>query len=77
MFKSNSDSELSRFEKCELEAAKINSFFSILAERQVVVTMFKMPFKTKHFNKGQKVWIQYLSGAMSAKVIGRYRKKFR
>lgn len=39
--------------------------------------MFKMPFFTKHFNKNQKVWIVYLSGAMSAEVVGKYRGKGR
>ena len=37
------------------------------------VLMFKMPFKTNHFNKNQKVWIQNLSGAMAARVAGRFR----
>ena len=39
--------------------------------------MFKMPFQTKHFNKNQKVWIQMKTGAMAAKVAGRFRGKGR
>lgn len=40
------------------------------------VMYFKMPFVTKHFNKNQKVFIQILTGAMAAKVIGKFRGKF-
>jgi len=43
----------------------------------VKVTMFKMPFQTPHFNKNQKVWVQFFTGALAAKVVGRYRGKKR
>jgi hypothetical protein len=39
------------------------------------VKMFKMPFKTNHFNKNQKVWVISLSGNLSAHVIGKHRGK--
>lgn len=29
---------------------------------KVNVVLFKMPFQTKHFNKGQKVWVQTIAG---------------
>lgn len=45
--------------------------------KQVTVTFFKMPFKTKHFNKNQKVWIQITTGAMAAKVAGKFSGKYR
>ena len=32
-----------------------------------------MPFQTMHFNINQKVWVQYLTGDQSAKVVGRFR----
>lgn len=41
------------------------------------VMHFKMPFKTNHFNKNQKVWVQYLSGAMAAQVTGKFRGRGR
>ena len=41
------------------------------------VEMFKMPFETKHFNKNQKVFIQYGTGDMAAKVVGKFRGKHR
>lgn len=37
------------------------------------IYMFKMPFKTKHFNKNQKVWVQMTTGAMAARVTGKFR----
>ena len=71
-------SELQRFHECEYEACVLNSFFSIMYKSVIVtVIMIKMPFKTKHFNKNQKVWVQITTGAMAAKVVGRYRKKYR
>ena len=41
------------------------------------VLMFKMPFETNHFNKNQKVWVQLTTGAMAAKVVGRFRGRGR
>ena len=37
------------------------------------VRMFKMPFSTNLFRKGQKVWVVFMSGAESAECVGRYR----
>lgn len=37
------------------------------------VRVAKMPFRTKHFNENQKVWLQEMTGALAAKVVGRYR----
>jgi len=39
--------------------------------------MLKMPFRTKHFNINQKVWVRRLSGTMAAEVKGRFRGKGR
>lgn len=36
-----------------------------------------MPFKTKHFNKNQVVWVQLTTGMMAKKVIGKFRGKNR
>lgn len=41
------------------------------------VQMFKMPFETNHFNKGQKVWIVFGTGDEAAYVVGRYRANYR
>ena len=41
------------------------------------VKSFKMPFQTNHFNKGQRVWIVFLTGAMAALCFGRHRGKHR
>jgi hypothetical protein len=41
----------------------------------VIVTLFKMPFETTHFNKNQKVWVTMFTGAMAAKVTGKFRGK--
>ena len=35
--------------------------------------MFKMPWKTKHFNKNQKVWVSETTGNMASKVVGKFR----
>jgi len=42
-----------------------------------LVCMSKMPFKTKHFNKNQKVWVISHTGAMAANVCGKFRGKGR
>lgn len=39
------------------------------------ILMFNMPFETKHFNKNQKVWVQETTGAMAAKVVGKFMGK--
>lgn len=39
----------------------------------ITVIYFKMPFRTNHFNKNQKVWVQMTTGALAAKVAGRFR----
>lgn len=44
-------------------------------KKEQVIIYFKMPFETKHFNKNQKVWVQMTTGAMAAKVAGRFRGK--
>lgn len=41
------------------------------------VFTLKMPFKTNHFNKGQKVFVQEMSGNQACKVRGRFRSKGR
>jgi len=46
-------------------------------DTSTTVEMFKMPFETKHFNKNQRVFIQYGTGAMAAKVVGKFRGKHR
>ena len=40
-------------------------------------SMFKMPFTTRHFNKNQKVWVEFTTGAEAACVIGKFRGKGR
>jgi hypothetical protein len=42
-----------------------------------IVMMCKLPFKTKKFNKNQKVWVVSTSGAQAFKVCGRFRGKWR
>jgi len=37
------------------------------------VLMFKAPFETKHFNANQKLWVIETTGAMAAKVCGKFR----
>ena len=37
------------------------------------VRMFKMPFRTRHFNANQKVWVQMMTGACAARCIGKFR----
>lgn len=37
------------------------------------IKMFKMPFKTKCFNEGQKVWVRRTTGAMAVEVKGKFR----
>jgi len=46
-------------------------------EGMIKVSMFKMPFKTRHFNKNQKVWIRYRTGAAAAECVGKFRGKYR
>ena len=41
------------------------------------VHVAKMTHRTNHFNANQKVWLQYMSGALAARVIGKYRGKGR
>ena len=41
------------------------------------VISFKMPFPTKHFNKNQRVWVKFSTGAMAAEVTGKFRGKGR
>lgn len=41
------------------------------------VLTFKMPFNTRHFNQGQRVWIVYLTGAQAALCYGRFRRRKR
>jgi len=41
------------------------------------ISMFKMPFDTKHFNMNQKVWVQSSTGAQAAGVYGKFRGKGR
>ena len=41
------------------------------------VTVFKMPFKSNHFNEKQKVWLQNLSGNKSCLVRGKFRGRGR
>lgn len=33
-----------------------------------------MPFRTRHFNEGQRVWLVRLSGSNAAQVAGKYRE---
>jgi len=44
-----------------------------MMDNKSTVLMFKMPFRTTHFNKNQKVWVQLLTGAMAAQVTGKFR----
>lgn len=39
--------------------------------------MFKLPFKTNHFNLNQKVWIRRGSGALAAEVRGKFKGRGR
>jgi len=41
------------------------------------VETFKMPFKTKFFNKGQKVFVLIKTGNLAIKVRGRFRGKYK
>lgn len=43
----------------------------------IKVRMFKMPFRTNHFNLNQKVWVMKTTGSLAARVVGRYRGRFR
>lgn len=40
-----------------------------------LVTSFKMPFQTKHFNEGQRVWIICGTGSQAALCMGKFRGK--
>ena len=39
----------------------------------ISVMMFKIPFRTKHFNVNQKVWVQKTTGDFAAKATGKFR----
>lgn len=39
--------------------------------------VLKMTRQTKHFNKGQRVWLIFSTGAQAAKVRGKFRGKGR
>lgn len=41
------------------------------------ILTFKMTYDSKHFKKGQRVWVNWLTGNMSAKCIGKFKKKGR
>jgi len=41
------------------------------------VRVAKMTHQTRHFNSNQNVWLQYMSGALAAKVVGKYRGRGR
>jgi len=41
------------------------------------VITFKIPWKTNHFNKGQNVFIEYMSGNQACKCRGKFRGKNR
>lgn len=41
------------------------------------VSVCKMTHATNHFNANQKVWLQDMSGAQAAKVVGKHRGKGR
>src|SRR5688572_16612908 len=45
--------------------------------RRVLVNTFKMHKATKVFNEGQRVWVQMTTGSLAARVIGKYRNRFR
>jgi hypothetical protein len=40
----------------------------------VTALVAKMPFRTKHFDEGQKVWLVKLAGSNAAEVAGRFRQ---
>tara|TARA_B110000014_G_C19725431_1_gene378981 strand:- start:44 stop:331 length:288 start_codon:yes stop_codon:yes gene_type:complete len=48
-----------------------------LGAELVAVKVAKMTHKTNAFNDNQKVWLQYMSGAQSARVTGKWRGKGR
>jgi hypothetical protein len=39
--------------------------------------IFKAPWQTNHFNKGQSLFIELMSGNQACKVRGKYRGKYR
>ena len=39
----------------------------------MLVNTFKLPFKTRMFNKNQRVWVVYGTGDMACAVCGKYR----
>lgn len=41
------------------------------------IVVLKMPWKTNHFNKGQKVFVVFMSGNQACKVRGKFRGKSR
>lgn len=47
-----------------------------LGRPTVRVRMFKMTYKSRHFNANQKVWIKYRTGACAALCVGKYRGKW-
>ena len=42
-----------------------------------MVNMTKCPRRTNHFNLGQKLWLQCMTGACAARVVGKFRGKGR
>jgi len=43
----------------------------------VKVNTIKMPWRTKHFSKGQTVFVKFMTGAQACKCRGKYRGKHR
>lgn len=43
----------------------------------VKVSTIKIPWKTKHFNEGQMVFVKMMSGNQACLCRGKYRGKFR
>lgn len=41
------------------------------------IRMFKMPFSNKKFNKNQKVWVRFMTGALACCVVGKFRGRGR
>ena len=37
----------------------------------------KMTYESNHFNRNQKIWLQFMTGNQAAKVTGKYRGKGR
>lgn len=43
----------------------------------IKVHTIKLPFKTNHFNEGQRVFVEFRTGGNACKVRGKYRGKGR